>query len=225
MRTRVATRPTATFLRAGQDVRGSAESVLQRSVGVADHQRVEAGAGHHREVLAVDLADVETPPVAVQADRDRGADVLRYLEVRREQVRGAGRDDRERDVGAGHRVDAALHHAVAAPHEDQVGAGGERLADALRRHLRLRHLEPQRIDDAGGRQLVAQLAQAAAERFPGVCHHCNAAHDSSHLGLVQRARNRRWRLLVERHERPRSLGSGTGTRPAPLLTGMAQLPG
>ena len=40
-----------------------------------------------------------------EADRDRLLDVLRDAEVRREQVRGAGRQDRERSVRACERVD------------------------------------------------------------------------------------------------------------------------
>ena len=55
---------------AGPDVGEAPGLVLQAPVGVADHQGVEAGAGHHREVLAVDHAEVERPAVAVEADLD-----------------------------------------------------------------------------------------------------------------------------------------------------------
>ena len=41
-----------------------------------------------------------------------------------------GREDRDRGVGAGERVDAALHHAVAAPHEHEVGARRRRASRA-----------------------------------------------------------------------------------------------
>ena len=62
-----------------------------------------------------------------------------------------------RRVGAGERVDAALHHAVAAPDEHQVGAGLERLAPASAPSA-LRHLVPERVDDA------ARPAPRAARR-------------------------------------------------------------
>ena len=56
-------------------------------------------------------------------------DVLRNPEVGREQVRRAGRDDREARRRAGEHVDAALHHPVAAPGEDELGALVERAPD------------------------------------------------------------------------------------------------
>ena len=86
----------AQVLRAGPDVGGAAEPVLERAVGLLDHRRVESGAGHDGEVLAVELSHVELAPLAAQPDRDRALDVLRDAEVRREQVRRAGRQDRER---------------------------------------------------------------------------------------------------------------------------------
>ena len=50
----------AQILRAAQDVGDAAEALLQPAVaGVADHRGVEAGAGHDREPLAVEAADVE----------------------------------------------------------------------------------------------------------------------------------------------------------------------
>ena len=41
-----------------------AEPILEAAVRLADHARVEARAGHDREPLAVDLADVEHPVAA-----------------------------------------------------------------------------------------------------------------------------------------------------------------
>ena len=96
-RTRCRRAAHADVPRAGPDVGRPTEAILQRAVGVADHQRVEPGAGHHGEVLAVDHADVERVALAVRArSRPRLGEVLRDAEVRREQVGGAGGDDRER---------------------------------------------------------------------------------------------------------------------------------
>ena len=58
--------------------------------------------------------------VTAEADRHGLLDVLRDAEVGSEQVRSAGRENRERRVRAGHRVDAALDGAVAAPDEEQL---------------------------------------------------------------------------------------------------------
>ena len=81
----------AEVLRAGPDVGHASEPILERAVGLLDHRRVEAGSGHDGEALAVEPADIELAPFAAEADRDRLLDVLRDAEVRREQVRGAGR--------------------------------------------------------------------------------------------------------------------------------------
>ena len=64
--------------------------------------------------------------------------------------------------GAGELADAPAHRAVAAPGEHEVGALVQRAADLLGRLLRLRHLVPQRVVDARGRQ--ARGAARAARR-------------------------------------------------------------
>src|SRR2546426_1125621 len=69
-------------LRSCIDICSPAEMVLQRSVGVADHERVPSGAGHHREPLAVPRADVEGAAAAVQRDVDCGLDITGDVEVR-----------------------------------------------------------------------------------------------------------------------------------------------
>ena len=84
------------------------------------------------------------------------------------QVGGAGRQDRERGVGACERVDAPLHRPVAAPDEEQLGALGESALHLLRDVAALRHLDPERVVDALARQLPPQLGQAAAEGLAGV---------------------------------------------------------
>ena len=72
------------------DVRESSVLVLRAAVRVADHARVEAGACHHREVLAVHLPHVEPLLPAVQSDRHGLGDVVGDVEVGREEVRRAG---------------------------------------------------------------------------------------------------------------------------------------
>ena len=88
-----------------------------------------------------------------------------------EQVRGAGRDDRDRHAGAGERVHAPLHHAVAAPHQDQLGAVPDRLAGLLRRLAALGHLVPEQVADVLVRDPPAQLVEPAVERLALVRDH------------------------------------------------------
>ena len=155
MRTRVETRPTLTFL-APVKMYGLGRivpSTNRRRRGSSARPKPAPAMTAKRSPLICPTSRRRRLPL--RPNRDRGTNVLRYLEIRSEQVRGTGRDDRQCDIGPGHGVDAALHHAVAAPYVDQVGAGGQRLADALRCHLRFRHLEPQGIRNAGGRELVA----------------------------------------------------------------------
>ena len=68
---------------------------------------------------------------------------------------------------AGEHVDAALHHPVAAPGEDELGALVERALDLRRRLLALRHLAPERVVDPLGFEHATQLGQPAAERLAG----------------------------------------------------------
>ncbi len=79
-------------------------------------------------MLAVDRADVERPAVAVQAQLDGGGDVLRYAEVRGEEVGGSRGQDGDDYAGTRDDVDAPLHHAVAPPHEDQIRARAQGLS-------------------------------------------------------------------------------------------------
>ena len=77
-------------LQPGPDVGQPAEALLGLPVGAADQLGVEAGPGHHREVLAVEPAEVERrsrPCSAIST----AARLLRDAEVGGEQVRGAGR--------------------------------------------------------------------------------------------------------------------------------------
>ena len=152
---------------------------------------VEAGAGHHGEVLAVHHAEVERPASAVEADLhgllDRGGDA----EVGGQQVGRAGGQDRHVDRLAGDGVEAALHRAVAAPDEDEVGALAHGLLHRGRRLPALRDLEPQRLDALVGED-GAQLVEAAAHRLLGVAHHGDGGHrPTSSVSASRRGEPRR----------------------------------
>ena len=167
-----------------------AEPVLQAAVGVADHQRVEPGAGHDREALAVDDPDVEASdasranPMRTASSRSCG---MPRFDANRFAV-PAGRIARVTGASAD-RVDAALHHAVAAPDEEQVGAVFEELRHFLRRQLALRDLAPERSVDAVLFQRVPQRAQAAAELLPGMRDHADGGHQAASSAAARRSRS------------------------------------
>ena len=104
----------------------------------------------------------------MKSDLDCLFDVLGDPEIAREQVRGSRRDDREADIGAGQHVNAALHHPVAAPCEDKLGPVVHRTPNLIRRLPALRHLAPERVIDAMGREDTAKLGEAAAKCLSGV---------------------------------------------------------
>ena len=85
-----------------------------------------------------------------------------------EQIRRAGRDDRETHVRAGEHVDAALNHPVAAPGEDELRALVQRPSNLGGRLAALRHLAPERLVDSLGCEDATKLGQSAAERLAGV---------------------------------------------------------
>ena len=116
-------------------------------------------------------------PVRPIVDRvlDRAGDP----EIRREQVGGACRYHGDPGLRADDRVDAALHHPVAAPHEDQVRTRLQRPANLLRRLAALRHLGPERVVDAMPRERAAKLGQTAAERLAGVRDDRDPGHEAS----------------------------------------------
>ena len=103
-----------------------------------------------------------------ERDRDHLLDVLRDLEMGREQVGRAGGSDRERHAGAGEHVDAPLHRAVAAPGDDELGALVEGTLDLLRRLAALRHLVPERIRDPGLLERLPERQEPVAEALAGV---------------------------------------------------------
>jgi hypothetical protein len=132
----------------GDDIGGAAQPVLRAAVGVGDHPRVEARARHHHESLAVHRSGVQPSSVPVQPDLDRLGEIVRYLEVLRQQVRGPRGQDRHRRVGPRHRVDAALDGAIATPDEQHVDPLGGGPAGVLGCAAALIHLVPQRVGDA-----------------------------------------------------------------------------
>ena len=113
---------------------------------------------------------------AVQPDLDRLRDALRDAEVRGEQVRGPCRNDGHRRVRTGDDVDAPLHHPVAAPDEDQVGALLEGGPELLWCQTALRDFQPEWIVDAPAVELLPQRRKAAVEALARVCDDGDGAH-------------------------------------------------
>ena len=109
-------------------VGGAADSLLE-AVGVADHRRVEACPGHHGEALLFEAPHVELTAIAAKPNGDRLFDVRGYSEVRREEVRRAGRQDGQGRLGASKDVHAPSHRAVTAPGEDELRSLVQRTLD------------------------------------------------------------------------------------------------
>ena len=120
--------------------------------------------------------DVDRAVGTVQPDVDGLREIDRDVEVAGEEVAGTGREDGEDHGRVADRVDAALHDAVAAPDEDQVGTAVDRLADAVGGELALGDLEPGRVFEAGVGEHAPQLHQAPAELLAGVRDHCDRGH-------------------------------------------------
>jgi hypothetical protein len=150
----------------GDDVGGAAQPVLRAPVGVGDHPRVEARARHDRETFPVHRAGVQPAPVAVQPDPHRLGEIVRHIQVRRQQVRGPRGQDRHGRVRVRHRVDAPLDGAVATPDEHHVGPLGDRSPRVLGSAAALLHLVPEGIGHALAGQDAPQLGQAAAKALP-----------------------------------------------------------
>ena len=77
---------------------------------------------------------------------------------------------------AGEDVEAALHGAVAAPGEDELGPLVEGPLHLLRRLAALRHLVPERIVDAGLLEDAPELDEPAPDRLAGVGDDGDARH-------------------------------------------------
>ena len=155
----------AQVLRSAPDVGDASDPVLE-SARVPDHRGVETGSGHHREPLAVEAADVEATAFATEPERDCLLDVLRDPEIRGEEVRGAGGDDREAHVRPGEHVDASLNHPVAAPRKHELGTLVQGPLNLSRRLPALRHLGPERLGDSLGFEQTTKLEQPAPSVLP-----------------------------------------------------------
>jgi hypothetical protein len=178
-------------------IRRPADAVLHPPVGLLDHAGVEPRAGHHREMLAVHRPGVQRAAIPVQPDPHRRGEVGGNMQVRREEIRGAGRKDRQHRLRPGHGVDAALDRPVAAPDEDHLGAVRQRPASILRRLAALRHLIPQRIGDSLPRQHLPQLPQTATEVLACVRHHRDRLHGMA--SMSRRHRPKRVTRAVHPH--------------------------
>jgi hypothetical protein len=181
----------------GVQVRRPADAVLHPPVGLLDHAGVESRPGHDREVLAVHRPGVQRAAVPVQPDPDRLGEIVRHSQVRRQEIRRAGREDRQHGPRPGHGVDAALDRPVTAPDEDHLGAVGQRAAGAPGRLAALGHLVPQRVGESLPRQHLPELGQPAAEALAGVCHHRDLRHGSLRFCRPRSCRRRRRTELPE----------------------------
>ena len=169
------------------DVCRAAEAVLHPPAGVLDHPCVEPGASHHREMLAVHRSGVQQALLTVQPGPYGLGEVGRDLQVRREEIRRAGRQDRQHGLRPGHGVNAALDRPVAAPDEDHLSAQSQRAASALRRFAALRHLVPERISNALPRQHLPKFPQTATEALTSVRYNSDPPHG---IGLRVSGRRR-----------------------------------
>src|SRR6266536_2943602 len=158
------------------DVRRAADAVLHAPAGFLDHPSIEPCAGHDGEVLAVHRTGVQQPALPAQPYPHRLGQVGGDPQVPREQIRRAGRQDRQHSLRPGHGVDAALDRPVAAPDEYHLSAVRQRAAGALGCLAALRHLQPERIGNALPRQHLTKLPQAAAEILASVCHNSDPPH-------------------------------------------------
>ena len=199
---------------------GRAADALLEVVGAADHRRVEADAGHHREALVLEPADVEPPARAAQPDRRPRASMSVGMPrfVANRFAVPAGMTAR-RASSPGELADAAPDGAVAAPGEDEVGALVERPPHLLRRPLGLGHLVPERILDPLRREHAAQLGQPAVEpllrvRDDGDLHDATCAR----LRLRDGAAAPRGRRAAAAAAAARQAKSRTSTAPTPTST-------
>jgi hypothetical protein len=102
----------------------------------------------------------------VQPDLDGPGEIVRHVQVRRQQVRGSRRQDRHGRVGARDRVDAALDGTVTTPDEHHVSPAGGGPPRVLGSAAALLHLVPQGIGHAFKGEDSPQLGQAAPKALP-----------------------------------------------------------
>ena len=147
--------------------------LLRGAADISHENAVEAGPSHDGEALAVDAADIEAPSHTVQRNAYRLTDVEGDIEIGGEKVCGASRDDCERNIGTRHDIDALLHHAIAAPHHDQLRPVGYGLAYPLGCVPALGNFGPHWFGHAVIAERLPQLFQATSKSFSYVCDDSN----------------------------------------------------
>ena len=125
----------------------------------------------------------------------------------------AGRIPRA-DLGARQHIDAALHHPIAAPGEDKLGALLDCSAHLLGRFPALWHLAPKRLVDSFGRERPSERRQSTVKRL---------ARMSDHGDLHRRSppfREAAADAAAVRHAKTRTPTAATPTtRPPPTSSG------
>jgi len=170
-----------------RDVRQPTPAELLAPLRGRHHLGVEADPARHREppLVAVDVgpAEIDRPARLAEEAGDGTAEILRDLEVGRDEVPGAGRDDAEGDVRGRESLDNAQDRAVATDGHDHLSARLHGPRGALReRALPLHHRRvdgpaglrepgPNRLDRLRGRPTLPfpaddqRLRQPDARRF------------------------------------------------------------
>ena len=144
----------------------------------------------------------------MERDAHRVLDVAGDPQVRGQEVRGAGGDDPDPHLGTpAERVDAALHHPVATPHDDEVGAGLER----ARERASAPSCSSAPRTRSGRRRLHAararrELLKSASERLPRVRDHRHRGHDFAS------SRRRPWATALN----TRATSNPTQRHPTPI---------
>ena len=125
-----------------------------------DDARIEADGGVVDEDAIVDLADVDSCEVSRRDDRDRLAKVERDVEILREVIEGAERENAERGLRADHAGrDAADGAVAAAGHDDGCARAG--LPGGRRRVLAGAERDDLGVTPGGAKE-IAQLACGGA---------------------------------------------------------------
>ena len=116
--------------------------------------------------VTIQSAHVQLATLAREPDLDSGVDVLGNPEVRRKEVRGARRQDRDGCVGSGNDIDTALDHPITAPDEDRISALFERSAKLFGSLAALGNLEPEWIGDTVSLESFAQFREPPSRFLP-----------------------------------------------------------
>jgi hypothetical protein len=132
---------------------GKPADVLLRSVVRGrEHVGVEAHPGHDGETLVADAADVDAAPSALENHLDTGGDVVGKSQIGGQKVAGAGRQNRQGDVGSREGSDAGHYGAIATTHENEISTAPYRFRGLSRAGTLHRGLQPHRFRPSRGRQ-------------------------------------------------------------------------